>query len=133
MAKWPDEAENRVANILFGSTAVDATLYLGLYTSPTSEPAETAVVADLTEPSGSGYARITLTRGSWTVTSSAATYAQQTFTASGGAWGNVYGYFINTASSGTGGKLMAVEQFSNGPFNIGDGDSVKVTPSITVA
>ena len=30
MAKWVDEGETRVAQILFGSQAVDATLYLGL-------------------------------------------------------------------------------------------------------
>lgn len=133
MAKWCDEGENRVAGILFGSTAVDATLYMGLYTSPTTEPAETAVVADLTEPSGGGYARIALTRGTWSVTASAAAYAQQTFTASGGAWGNVYGYFINTDSSGTAGKLLAVEHFSDGPYSIGDGDSIKISPTVTIS
>lgn len=133
MSKFCDEGENRVANILFGATAVDATLYLGLYTSPTTEPAETAVVADLTEPSGGAYARIALTRGSWTVTASAATYAQQTFAASGGAWGSVYGYFITTTSSGTLGKLMGVEQFSDGPYSIGDGDSIRISATLTIA
>lgn len=133
MSKFCDEGEHRVADILFGSTAVDATLYIGLYTAPTTEPAETAVLSDLTEPSGGAYARIALTRGSWTVTASAAAYAQQTFSASGGAWGSVYGYFITTVSSGTSGKLLAVEQFSDGPYSIGDGDNIKISPSVTVA
>ena len=63
---------------------------------------------------------------------SAAAYAQQTFTATGGPWGNVYGYFIATASSGTAG-LIAVENFSDGPYSVGDGDAVRVTPTITIA
>jgi hypothetical protein len=132
MAKWVDAGENRVVDILFDDQAVDATLYLGLYTD-TAEPAETAVDSDLTEPSGGAYARATLTRGTWVVTNSAAAYAQQTFTATGAAWGNVYGYSISTASSSTtaGSVLMAVEQFSDGPYNIGDGDSIKITPTIT--
>ena len=133
MSKWVDAGENRVANILFGSTAVDATLYMGIYTSPTTEPGETAVVADLTEPSTGGYARQTLTRGSWTVSGSAASYAQQTFSASGASWGACYGYFVCTSSAGTAGVLLYVEQFANGPYSIGDGDSVKVTPSVSVA
>lgn len=132
-AKWTDEGEARVAGILFNATAVDTTLYLGLYTAPTTEPPETAVMTDLTEPSGGAYARIALTRGTWTITGSAASYAQQTFAASGGSWGSVYGYFITTTLSGTSGKLMGVEQFSDGPYSIGDGDSVRITATITVA
>ena len=134
MSKWTDAGENRVADILFDDQAVDATLYLGLYTDPTSEPAETAVDSDLTEPSGGAYARLPLTRGTWVITASAAAYAQQTFTATGGAWGNVYGYTISTASSSTtaGSVLMAVENFSDGPYSIGDGDSIRITPTITV-
>lgn len=131
MAKWVDEGELRVAQILFGAQAVDATLYLGLYTN-TTEPLETANLAALTEPSGNGYARIALSRGSWTVTGDYAQYAQQTFTANGGNWGNVYGYFIATSADGSG-KLLGVEQFTGAPFVVNDGDSVKVTPKITVA
>lgn len=133
MSKWVDEGEHRAADIIFGAQAVDSSLYMGLYTSPTSEPAETAVINDLTEPGTGGYARITLTRGSWTVTASVASYAQQTFSPSGASWGNVYGYFVCTVASGTAGKLVYVEHFSNGPYSVGDGDTVKVTPSVTVA
>lgn len=133
MSVWTDSGENRVANILFGSTAVDTTIYMGVYTSPTTEPGETATISTLTEPSGSGYARIALTRGTWTVTGSNAAYAQQTFSASGGAWGNCYGYFIATSSAGTGGVMLMAEHFANGPYSIGDGDFIKVTPTISVA
>lgn len=132
--KLVNGGENRIANILYKATAVEATLYLGLYTDPTTEPAETAVLADLTEPTGNGYARIALTRGSWTITADLAEYAQQIFTASGGTWGNVYGYFITDIESGiSGGILEFVEQFSEAPLNVGNGSSIKVTPKITVA
>jgi hypothetical protein len=131
MAKWCDEGENRVADILFDDQAVDATLYLGLYENST-EPAEDATLAGITEQAGgTGYARIELTRGTWTVTGSVASYAQQTFTANGGDWGDQYGYFIATSSDGSG-KLLCVEHFSDGPYAVTDGDSVKITPSITV-
>lgn len=130
MAKWCDEGENRVLNILFNATAVDASLYMGLYTDAV-EPAETATLASLTEATGTGYGRITLSRGTWTVTDDHADYAQQTFTA-GSDWGNIYGYFIGTSTDDTG-KLLCVEHFTGGPFNVLNGGSIKITPKITCA
>jgi len=131
MAKLVNEGENRILNILLGATAVDSNLYLGLYTNET-EPAETDALAQITEPSENGYARKTLARGSWDISADLASFAQQTFAATG-AWGNVYGYFIATSSDGTG-KLMFVEQFTNGPYNVqNNGDEIKVTPSVRAA
>jgi len=128
MAKWCDEGENRVLNILFGNTAVDSNLYLGLFTN-TTEPAESANLAAISEPSGNGYERKTLARGSWTINADLASYAQQVFTATGN-WGNVYGYFIATSSDGSG-KLLGVELFTNGPYNVANsGDEIKITPSV---
>lgn len=134
MAKWVDAGENRVANILFGAQAVDATLYMGLFTN-TTEPAETAQMTDITEHNlgSDGYNRIVLTRGTWTVTADHADYAQQTFTCATADWGNQYGYYINTTQTGTAGILLCVELFSNGPYNVVVGGSVKITPKITVA
>ena len=131
MPKLVNEGENRILNILFGSTSVDSNLYLGLYMD-TSEPAETASLSDLTEPSGNGYARIQVQRGSWSITNDVAEYAEQTFQASGGDWGDVYGYFIGTSTDDSG-KLLFVEDFSGGPFTINDGSSIKVTPKVTAS
>lgn len=128
MAKLVDEGEARIANVLFGSQAVDTVYYMGLYKNG-SEPAETAVLTDLTEVSGSGYARKSLNRGSFSITDSVATYAEQTFTASGGDWGDVTGYFIANSADNSG-QLMWVESFSGGAYNITDGSSLKITPSI---
>lgn len=133
MSQWVDTGSNRVANQLFGATAVDASLYIGVYTAPTSEPGVSATINTLTEPSTGGYARIVLTRGSWTITGDAAAYAQQTFSPSGASWGNVYGYFICNVASGTAGQLMSVEQFIDGPYGVGDGDTIKITPTVTVS
>jgi len=129
--KLVNEGEHRFLDILFGSQAVDANLYLGLYENDT-EPPETATLTDLTEQAvGLGYARIGLARGTWVVTDDHADYAQQIFTANGGAWGEQYGYFVCTCASGTAGKLIHVEHFSDGPYDVADTDSVKVTPKIT--
>jgi len=130
MSKWVDDGEHRVADILFGDQPVDDTLYLRLYTNDT-EPAETAKLVDVTEVSGNGYSAKALSRGSWTISGEQATYAQQTFEASE-AWGNVYGYYVAT-SSGETGVLLAVEHFTNGPYNVQSaGDQIKITPKITI-
>jgi len=136
MAKWVDEGENRVANILFGAQAVDANTYMGIYTDA-AEPGETATLpgggVPITELTVQfNYARIPLARGTWVITADHADYAQQTFTATGGTWANCYGYFI-ASSSDNSGKLLAVEHFTGGPFNVPDGGAIKITPKITVA
>lgn len=131
MAKLCDEGEAEIGDISLKQASQYANLYLGLYTSPTSEPAEDATLTSLTEPSTGGYARIALASGDWTKAGSVFTQVQKTFTASGAAWGNVYGYFICNVASGTAGKLWAVEQFSDGPYNVPDGGAVKVTAKMT--
>ena len=65
MAKWVDQGENRVVDILFGAQAVDANTYLGMYTDST-EPGETATLpggaVPITEISGAGPGTKTRTR-----------------------------------------------------------------------
>ena len=135
MASWTDQGEELVAQILFNvvdpATVFDP-IYIGLYQNVT-EPAEDATLADLSELAvGAGYARIALDRGTWTVLNGVASYAQQIFTATG-AWGNQYGYFLTDVDAGTAGNLIAVESFSDGPYNVGTGDSVKVACRVTIA
>jgi hypothetical protein len=129
-AKWHDQGENRVLSILLGAQAVDGAMYMGLYTN-TTELGEDAELADLVEPSGYGYARKTLTRGSWTITGSIAIYALQTFTAAGGDWGDIAGYFIATSLDSSG-KLIASEHFATA-LDVKDGKGIKITPKITVS
>jgi hypothetical protein len=135
MAKWVDQGEQDTLEVLFVATSPWTNTYLGMYTDST-EPGETATLpggaAPITEVSGAGYSRKTLARGTWSRTGDYVQYAQQTFTASGGSWSNVYGYFIATTLDNTG-KLLCVEHFTGGPFNVPDGGSIKITPKITCA
>lgn len=131
MAKLCDEGEAEIGDLALKKATQYDNLYLGIYTAPTTEPVEDATLTSLTEPSGGGYARIALAYGDWTKVGSVFTQLQKTFTASGAAWGNCYGYFICTVATGTAGKLWAVEQFSDGPYNVPDGGAVKVTPKMT--
>jgi hypothetical protein len=132
MAKWCNDGENEVLNVFLKGTARPS-FYLGLYTAPSSEPAEDITLSGLTEPSGNGYARIQLLDADWTISADLATHTQKTFSCSGGAWGNVYGWFLCNAPSGTSGKVYAVGQFGDGPYNVPDGGAVKVTVKITAA
>lgn len=106
-------------------------LVLCLYTNNIT-PGETDTTATYTEAAGNGYANVTLTGASWTVTPgapSSAAYAQQTFTFTG-ALGNVYGYFLKRLTSG---RIAHAERFSDGPYNIqNNGDQIKITPTVTM-
>lgn len=130
VAKWCDEGENRILNQIFGALAVDGAWYLGLYKNVT-EPAEDITLSQFQEPSGFGYARKTLTKGSWTIVADLASYAQQTFLASGGDWGNIYGYFLATTSNNTG-KVIAVCHFTE-PLSVLNGKGIKVVVKIRAA
>jgi hypothetical protein len=133
MAKWCDEGETQVGNIYLRKDAV-IDLWVGLYTDAT-EPAEDATLSSITElPVANNYARIALTNTDWTEQATKGVFEQlqKTFTASGGDWGSVYGYFLADCASGTAGKLVAVEHFSDGPYTVNDGWSVKVTPKVTI-
>jgi hypothetical protein len=75
---WHDEGENRTLNIMFEATSVE-NYELRLFTLPTTAPGETDGFAAFTEPSGNGYAVITLTRGTdWTVVTDEASAVQKT-------------------------------------------------------
>lgn len=130
----PNEGESLIANIIFKRilTDRDANLELGLFTN--ASVGESTTEAALTEPTGTGYARINLTDASWSVSGDVASYAQQTFTGGVGGWtGSIYGYFIATKASGGTQRLLAIEVDPNGPYTINEADTYKVTPSITVA
>ncbi len=127
----PTEGETLVANLLFKNASVDrgTGLQLGLFTNTPITSAITA--ATLTEPTGGGYARKTLTDGSWTVTGSVASYALQAFLATGTPYtGSVRGYFIVT--TGTTPRIVAIEVDAAGPYVMNAGDTYNVTPNITI-
>jgi hypothetical protein len=126
---FPDVGENIVLEALVNKTAPQ-NLILRLYTSNTT-PGEADTAGTYTEATGNGYSAITLTGASWgTASGGSIAYAQQTFTFTGNL-GNVYGYYMTQATSGT---LVFAERFTDGPYNIvNNGDQIKITPTITAA
>lgn len=117
----------------FVNKSTPENLVLRLFKSNTT-PGETDTAGSYTEADFTGYAAITLTGASWTVTEGApsnAAYAQQTFTSSAGSQSqNVYGYYLTRASSG---RIAYAERFSDGPYTIvNNGDQIKVTPTVTL-
>jgi len=107
---------------------------LKLFTNDVT-PADTDVAGTYTEATGGGYAAITLTNGSWTVTvgndPSDAVYAQQTFTFTGALTTNptVYGYVVEDAD----GTLVWAEKLT-APFTpANNGDNIKITPKFQMS
>lgn len=96
-------------------------------------PAQTGI--SYTEAAGGGYSAITLTMGSWTVTTgndpSDAVYAQQTFTFTGALTTNptVYGYYVTDAD----GVIMWAEKFTTSFTPADNGDNIKITPKFQIS
>jgi len=128
----PDEGEKLIADLVVKNSSVDrgTNLQLGLFTN--SSVGETTTLGGITEPTGGGYARKTLTDASWTGTGATRSYALQTFTATGSAYtGTIYGYFI--ATTGTTPRLLALETDPISSFTMLVNDTYDVTPNITVS
>lgn len=125
----PNGAEEIMLKAILNNAAQSENMVLQLYSSNTT-PADTDVIGTYTLVSSNfDNTTYTLTGTSWTIANGSASYAQQTFTATGAA-GNVYGYVVKRAS---GGELMWSEKFSDGPYNIQNvGDQIKITPAITL-
>lgn len=117
----------------FGDTTGDS-LYLRLFDNDYT-PVEGDSIGAFTESDGTGYAAIWLKGDSWTYAEGggdtvSATYAQQTFTYSGG--DTLYGYYITTRDGDNGDTTVYwAEKFTDGPYTIpGGGGTVKVTPKV---
>jgi hypothetical protein len=136
----PDESESlrldvilKKANVATFPTNTDSAADMELMLFTNVAPGETITEAALTEPTGTGYARITLTDASWTGTGDTRSYAQQTFTAGAGGWtGSVQGYAIVTKAQGTGTKrIVVIEVDPNGPYTFAENASYDITPNIS--
>lgn len=129
MPKLCDEGETNLLEVYLANQ----TLYLGLYMD-NAEPGEADTLTSISEASGGDYARKTLAAGiggdpNWTVAGDLGSRPEEVWTFTG-AVGNVYGYFLATSVDDSG-KLVAVEHFSDGPYNIqNNGDQIKVTPKV---
>jgi len=128
VSKWMDEGEALILDIFLGSVPVPGNLYLGLYKVPVTEPAEDLGLSGLTEPTGAGYERKALVKGTWVRDVDVSIYPTQTLLATGGNWGDIYGYFIATSLNNSG-KLVAICHFTS-PLNVLDGKGIKIVPKI---
>ena len=128
--KVPNASEQlMLKNILNHTAAQNQTLKL--FTSNTT-PGNTTTESDFTEASGGGYAAISLTGSSWSLTTNGsgegeATYAAQTFTFTGALSGSaiVYGYYVVQATSGL---LLWAERFASTFTPAQNGDAITFTP-----
>jgi hypothetical protein len=132
-----------------------ATWYMRLFTSQTSTtvPSDdskltgsavapyTSGTSPVVEPSGGGYAAVSMAPGVWgaNVTQGAngrrTTASQQSFPQSTGSWGSINGFFLATAASSTGqntGVALYYANFSDGLSVLinGAGYTLQVTPFI---
>jgi len=127
----PDEGETLLGALGFGNITTDkgVDMELGLFTNVA--PGETITEAALTEPTGTGYARINLVDATWAGTNPR-TYPEQTFTAGAGGWaGSVQGYFI--VSKGTTPRIVVIEVDASGPYTFAESDTYAVAPSNLIA
>jgi len=129
----PTVGENKALEFMLGKSAPgDQTLKLYVGDTPI---VDATVAGDFTEMSTMGYAAKTLTKASW---SSAAqtggvaqcTYAEQTWTFTGGTLVSVYGYFVVDSTTGI---LLWAERFTTSKDIVNNGDIIKITPKITLS
>ena len=115
-----NEGLSYIGNVLYkGST--QETFTLGLFTNTTGTLTASSEWADITQPSGTGYAEITLVAGTFVVSADGTvTYPQQSWTA-GADWspGDVYGYYIRN-NNGTP-VLIHIQYRDQGVFTMTDG------------
>lgn len=126
---FPDAGENLSLEMIVNKTAPQ-NLLLKLYKNNIT-PSDTDTAGTYTEATFPGYSAITLTGASWNAAASGtiAYSAQQTFTCSGVATDDIYGYYVVQASSGT---ILYSERDGSAPFAIrNSGDAVKITPTIS--
>lgn len=128
----PDEGESMNVDQVIKNITTDRGTDLELMLFTNVAPGETITEATLTEPTGTGYARINLTDATWTGSGDTRSYAQQTFTAGSGGWtGSVQGYAI--VSKGTTPRIVAIEVDPSGPYTFAENDTYDITPNITYA
>lgn len=101
--------------------ATQENLTLGLFTNITGDLTTASEWADVTQPTGTGYAEVSLVQGTFVVSATGVvTYPQQSWTATDD-WtsGDVYGYYIRN-NAGTP-ILLHVQYRDDGVFTMTEG------------
>lgn len=128
----PTVGENACLSDLLGKTS-PGTLTLKLYVNDIV-PADGDTASTYTEFGAvQGYTSKSLVPANWTIAQSGgkaeATYAQQTWSFTGGTPVTVYGYFVVDA----GGVLRWAERFSASKVVQFNGDQILITPKFTLS
>lgn len=131
-AEFHQEGLQFLLELLSARQSVPADFYIGLATD--ASLAEDAGLTDITEVSGTGYARIAVEDTDVGFPTSATagtadwhtTTKQVTFTGGAGGWTGANTAFLCTVSSGTSGKLIASGPLSS-TRTLAEGDTEKVT------
>lgn len=124
----PDVGENRILETIVNKTAAENPV-LKLFKNNIT-PSDTDTHLTYTEATFPGYASITLTGASWNAAASGLIVfgAQQTFTCSGTATDDIYGYYVVQATSGI---LLWAERDGAAPAAIrNSGDKIQITPQL---
>lgn len=125
---FADYLENKLLDLVFGAVAFSAPtpVFVGLSTTTITDAG-----GNITEPSGNGYARVSLTNNAtnWPAASagSKANGTVITFPAATGSWGTITDWFISDAASAGNilvyGTLTTAKAFGSGDtasFAVGD-------------
>jgi hypothetical protein len=128
----PTASENQMLETLLGLDSAED-LVICLYVNNIT-PSDTDTLATYTEMSTLGYANKTLLKSSWTVAQAASkaegSYAQQSWTFTSGTAVTVYGYFVKRATTG---DLWYAERFTTPHTVQNTGDTIRVTPKLTLS
>lgn len=93
----PSEGQDYIAEVLYSQDTAVSNLKIGLFVNTTGGLTASSAWANVTQASGTGYAEIDLTAGSWTISSGGvATFPQQSWTATADWAAPVYGYYVRT-------------------------------------
>lgn len=129
----PTASENEMLKTLLGVSNPED-LVLRLFVNNIT-PGDSDTAATYTEMSTLDYASKSLAKGSWSVAQNASnkaegSYAQQSWTFSAGTAVTVYGYYITRATTG---DLWYAERFTTPHTVQNTGDTIRVTPKITLS
>ena len=132
-----DNGQIYFLEVIFKNTT-PGDLYLGLMEEGSfAAPGDlnSQVGSGITEVTGTGYGRLTITRNTdWTRTSdTVTTTAAKEFTVGAGGWNNVRGYFVATSATLASATAIWAESFPLAQQgNKVAGDKIRITPSFTM-
>jgi hypothetical protein len=119
----PNEGQDYIAEVLYSQETAVQNLTVGLFVNTAGVLTATSAWADVTQVSGTDYAEINLTAGTWSIASGGvATYGSSiSWIAGADDWSAaVYGYYVRTREGTP--RLLHFEYSPNGAVTMTNGD-----------